>query len=57
MTRARLAGLRIVEVPCLFLRRADKHSTLRVVPATIGYLRHLLAFRRALEAERDGSRG
>ena len=41
-------GLRIVQVPCLFQRRADKRSTLRVVPATVDYLRQLLALRRRL---------
>jgi hypothetical protein len=51
-------GLRIVQVPCLFQRRADKRSTLRVVPATADYLRQLLALRRRLREPADpaGSR-
>ena len=42
---AQVAGLRIAQVPCLFLRRRDKRSTLQVLPATIDYLRKLVAFR------------
>jgi glycosyltransferase involved in cell wall biosynthesis/ubiquinone/menaquinone biosynthesis C-methylase UbiE len=51
---ARLRGLRVVEIPCVFQRRQDKRSTLRVVPATLEYLRRLLAFRRRLA---DPSKG
>jgi len=36
-------GLRIVQVPCLFLRRDDKRSTLRVLPAVWDYLKKLHA--------------
>ena len=48
MALARLGGLRIAEVPCLFQRRADKRSTLRVLPATLDYARKLVAFRRRM---------
>jgi glycosyltransferase involved in cell wall biosynthesis len=38
-------GLEVVEIPCLFLRREDKRSTVRVIPDTLGYLRSLRRFR------------
>jgi glycosyltransferase involved in cell wall biosynthesis len=46
MAHARRRGLAIVEVPCLFARRADKRSTLKIVPATFDYLQKLMRFRR-----------
>jgi glycosyltransferase involved in cell wall biosynthesis len=45
MSRARLAGLRIEEVPVQFLRRADKSSTVRFWRDSWGYLRALHDFR------------
>ena len=48
LCEALIDGLRTAEVPCLFLRRGDKRSTLRVIPATIDYLRKLVRFRRRL---------
>ena len=52
MALARLHDLKVVEVPCLFLRRGDKRSTLRVIPATIDYVHQLWSFRRRLQALR-----
>ena len=45
MARARLANLRIREVPVLFLRRGDKRSTVRVWRDSWHYLRALHQFR------------
>jgi len=45
MARARLAGLRIREVPVQFLRRADKSSTVRFWRDSWHYLRALHDFR------------
>lgn len=45
MSRAALAGLKIFELPVLFLRRWDKQSTVRAVPDSLRYLRELWAFR------------
>ena len=45
MARARLAGLRIAEVPVQFLRRADKSSTVRFWRDSWHYLRALHDFR------------
>ena len=45
MARARLANLRIRELPVLFLRRADKTSTVRPLRDSWAYLRALHAFR------------
>jgi glycosyltransferase involved in cell wall biosynthesis len=45
MVRAHYAGLRIVEVPALFLRRFDKQSSVNAVRDTIDYLVKLWRFR------------
>jgi len=56
MVRAWARGLRIAEIPCLYVRNFRKVSTVRVVRDSLGYLRRLRAFRReawpALAAER-----
>ncbi len=41
-----LAGLRVVEIPCLFQRRFDKRSTVNAIPDSLDYLRSILRFRR-----------
>lgn len=43
--RAFWSGLKISEVPVLFMRRQDKKSTVRLIPDTIDYLRSLLKLR------------
>lgn len=48
MVLAHRAGLRVVEVPCRFERRADKQSTVRVVRDVWRYLVAIRAFRRRL---------
>ena len=48
MTRAHLAGLRIIEIPALFVRRFDKQSSLRPFSDTVQYLRRLWRFRRVV---------
>ena len=45
MVRAHYAGLKIVEIPALFLRRFDKQSSVRPLHDTVEYLRKLWAFR------------
>jgi glycosyltransferase involved in cell wall biosynthesis len=45
MARARLANLKVVELPVLFLRRYDKQSTVRLLPDTWQYLVELYRFR------------
>jgi len=45
MARARLANVRIRELPVLFLRRADKASTVRPLRDSWAYLRALHGFR------------
>src|SRR5262249_40047967 len=45
MARAALANLRIVELPVLFLRLADKRSTVRLLPDMRQYLVELGRFR------------
>ena len=53
VARAHLHGLPVSEIPCLFIRRGDKQSTLRVVHDSIDYFRRLIRFRRNLDAPRD----
>src|SRR5262249_53444105 len=45
MARARLANLRIHELPVLFLRRSDKATTVRLLHDSVAYLRALHGFR------------
>ena len=55
MLEARRAGLRVVEIPALFQRKPARHSSLRVVPDTLAYLRAVRAYRaRRRREERDG---
>lgn len=56
MVLAHRAGLRIAEVPCPFVRRGDKQSTVRVFRDTWRYLVALRAFRRRLRAEARSQR-
>ncbi len=53
MVRAHAAGLRIVEVPALFLRRFDKASSVHALRDTVEYLRKLRAFRPVARALRE----
>ncbi|MBL8722595.1 MAG: glycosyltransferase family 2 protein [Planctomycetes bacterium] len=46
MILAHQAGLRVVEVPCRFERRADKASTVRIVRDVLRYLVAIRAFRK-----------
>lgn len=45
MARAYFAGLRIVEMPAIFIKRNEIPTTVRIVPDTIEYLRQLRRFR------------
>jgi hypothetical protein len=45
MVRAKRAGLRIAEVPVLFIRRFDKHSSVHVFRDSVAYLTNLWEFR------------
>lgn len=42
---AHFAGLKIVQVPVLFIRREDKKSTVKLIPDSLRYFRMLLKFR------------
>ena len=52
MARAEAAGLRIIEIPALFIRRFDKQSTLNPLADTIDYLGKLWRFRRVMRGLR-----
>jgi glycosyltransferase AglD len=52
MVRSYLANLRIVEIPCVFLRRFDKKSSVKLIGTTLEYLRKILAFRKAVASLR-----
>jgi len=53
VARAYDAGLRITEVPCLFMRRRDKTSTVRPIHDSIQHFTSLLAFRRVRCVQRE----
>lgn len=56
MVLAHHAGLRVVEVPCVFARRADKTSTVRLARDVWRHLVAMWAFRGRLRRQRrDGS--
>lgn len=50
MVLSHLHGLKIVELPCLFIQRRDKASTVRIFRDTRDYLQALFAFRRRLRS-------
>ena len=52
MVRAHYAGLRIVEIPALFVRRFDKQSSVRAIGDTMDYFRKLWRFRRQIDTLR-----
>lgn len=49
MIRAEKKGLRIVEIPCLFIRRFDKTSSVQPIRDSVVQLERLLAFRSKLK--------
>jgi hypothetical protein len=53
MVRSLLRGYRIIEIPCLFIRRYDKKSTVNVVQDTLDYLVKLWRFRRVVKQMRE----
>jgi glycosyltransferase involved in cell wall biosynthesis len=55
MVRAQYAGLRVVEIPALFLRRFDKQSSVRPVRDTLDYLVKLWRFRPIVRQLRGGT--
>jgi glycosyltransferase involved in cell wall biosynthesis len=49
MVRAVLAGLIIQEIPCLFVRRYDKQSSVNIVRDSIDYFKNLWRFRKVVQ--------
>jgi glycosyltransferase involved in cell wall biosynthesis len=49
MYRSFYAGLKITEIPTLFIKRYDKKSTVRVVHDTINYFEKLMKFRHEIK--------
>jgi dolichyl-phosphate beta-glucosyltransferase len=56
MAYSTLLGLRLDEVPCDFIRRADKRSSVRLVRSTVQQTRELVRFALALRRERYARR-
>jgi len=56
MAYSTLLGLRLDEVPCEFIRRADKRSSVRLVRSTVQQTRELVTFALALRRERYARR-
>jgi len=50
-------GLRVVEMPVLFLRRDDKHSSVRIIPDTLEYLKNVWTFYRRIRKRDTPLRG
>lgn len=50
MVRSQRAGLKIKEIPVVFIRRFDKTSTVKLIPDTFVYLRELWRFKRKLDS-------
>lgn len=46
MARSYFAGLKIIEIPTLFLKRYDKQSSVKIIPDTFDYFQKLARFRR-----------
>ncbi len=53
MAIASILGYQIVEIPCLFLKRFDKKSSVNVVKDTLDYIKKLWTFRLALHQIRQ----
>jgi glycosyltransferase involved in cell wall biosynthesis len=51
MVRSYYKDYRIAEIPCLFLRRFDKPSTVEPLSDTVGYFRQLWRFRQTVKNE------
>lgn len=51
MARSFYRGYRIVEIPCLFLRRFDRASTVSPLADTVDYFRKLWRFRKTVNNE------
>lgn len=51
MVRSYYKDYRIAEIPCLFLRRFDKASTVSLLSDTVDYLRQLWRFRKTVKNE------
>lgn len=49
MVRSQLAGLRIIEIPALFLRRFDKASTVSNISDSLYYFKKILKFRKTVK--------
>jgi len=56
MVRSCLQGYSVVEIPCLFIRRYDKKSTVRVFRDTLDYFAKLLRFRQVVKLMRATAR-
>jgi len=57
MVRCRLAGLSIVEIPCLYIRNPGNRSSVRVLRDSVTYLARLVAFRMLLGKTRRKTPG
>lgn len=56
MILAHYAGLQIREIPCEFVRRMDKKSTVRIFADVLAYLRAIRAFKRRLREDPELAR-
>ena len=53
MVRSYLAGLKIIEIPTLFIRRFDKQSTVNPLRDSVEYLVKLFRFKKQIKQEKN----
>jgi hypothetical protein len=53
MVRSYLNGLKIIEIPTLFIRRFDKQSTVNTLSDSIEYLIQLYRFKKLIRREEN----
>lgn len=51
MIKARLSGLKIKEIPAVFIRRKDKSSTVKIIPDTLKYFKNIIRLKKELDDE------
>lgn len=47
--RSQFAGLKIVEIPAIFIRNPQKKSTVRLLPDSLEYIKRIFAFRKEVK--------
>lgn len=51
LVKASLSGLKVKEIPAVFIRRKDKTSTVKIIPDTIKYFKNIIRLKKELTDE------